>query len=95
MLSGSTASLGFRDAAGFAVAAAGSLRERIAEVGAAFFGEGKEALHNLGMSGGNVGGGLYHSQNPEAWFIHRAGLKVVAPSSPGSKSWAPASMVLE
>src|ERR1700749_414642 len=31
-------------------------------------------------SGGNVGGGLYHSQNPEAWFIHRAGLKVVAPS---------------
>src|SRR5580693_7222708 len=33
-------------------------------------------------SGGNVGGGLYHSQNPEAWFIHRAGLKVVAPSNP-------------
>jgi len=33
-------------------------------------------------SGGNVGGGLYHSQNPEAWFIHRAGLKVVAPSTP-------------
>src|SRR5215212_1862446 len=32
-------------------------------------------------SGGNVGGGLYHSQNPEAWFIHRAGLKVVAPSN--------------
>ena len=32
-------------------------------------------------SGGNVGGGLYHSQNPEAWFIHRAGLKVVAPST--------------
>jgi 2-oxoisovalerate dehydrogenase E1 component beta subunit len=24
-------------------------------------------------SGGNVGGGLYHSQNPEAWFIHRPG----------------------
>src|SRR5262245_43510407 len=22
-------------------------------------------------SGGNVGGGLYHSQNPEAWFVHR------------------------
>src|SRR6186997_2447303 len=33
-------------------------------------------------SGGNVGGGLYHSQNPEAWFVHRAGLKVVAPSTP-------------
>ena len=32
-------------------------------------------------SGGNVGGGLYHSQNPEAWFIHRPGLKVVAPST--------------
>jgi 2-oxoisovalerate dehydrogenase E1 component beta subunit len=31
-------------------------------------------------SGGNVGGGLYHSQNPEAWFAHRPGLKVVAPS---------------
>jgi len=31
-------------------------------------------------SGGNVGGGLYHSQNPEAWFIHRPGLKVVAPA---------------
>src|SRR5438045_9250002 len=31
-------------------------------------------------SGGNVSGGLYHSQNPEAWFIHRPGLKVVAPS---------------
>src|SRR6202163_674792 len=32
-------------------------------------------------SGGNVSGGLYHSQNPEAWFIHRPGLKVVAPST--------------
>jgi 2-oxoisovalerate dehydrogenase E1 component beta subunit len=32
-------------------------------------------------SGGNVGGGLYHSQNPEAWFVHRAGLKVVVPST--------------
>src|ERR1700732_403298 len=33
-------------------------------------------------SGGNVSGGLYHSQTPEAWFIHRPGLKVVAPSTP-------------
>lgn len=33
-------------------------------------------------SGGNVGGGLYHSQNPEAWFVHRPGVKVVAPSTP-------------
>jgi 2-oxoisovalerate dehydrogenase E1 component beta subunit len=33
-------------------------------------------------SGGNVAGGLYHSQNPEAWFVHRPGLKVVAPSTP-------------
>src|SRR6266705_433998 len=33
-------------------------------------------------SGGNVGGGLYHSQNLEPWFIHRPGLKVVAPSTP-------------
>jgi len=32
-------------------------------------------------SGGNVSGGLYHSQNPEGWFMHRPGLKVVAPST--------------
>lgn len=32
-------------------------------------------------SGGGVHGGLYHSQNPEAWFIHRPGLKVVAPAT--------------
>ena len=32
-------------------------------------------------SGGGVGGGLYHSQNPEAWFIHRPGLKVDAPAT--------------
>ncbi len=31
--------------------------------------------------GGNVSGGLYHSQNPESWFVHRPGLKVVAPST--------------
>jgi 2-oxoisovalerate dehydrogenase E1 component beta subunit len=32
-------------------------------------------------SGGGVSGGLYHSQNPEGWFVHRPGLKVVAPST--------------
>lgn len=32
--------------------------------------------------GGGVKGGHYHSQSPEALFIHTAGLKVVAPSSP-------------
>jgi 2-oxoisovalerate dehydrogenase E1 component beta subunit len=31
--------------------------------------------------GGNVAGGLYHSQNPESWFVHRPGLKVVAPAT--------------
>ena len=34
-----------------------------------------------GPSGGGVHGGLYHSQNPEAWFCHVPGLKVVAPST--------------
>ena len=33
-------------------------------------------------SGGGVHGGPFHSQNPEAWFIHVPGLKVVAPSTP-------------
>ena len=32
-------------------------------------------------SGGGVSGGPYHSQNPEAWFMHAPGLKIVAPSS--------------
>jgi 2-oxoisovalerate dehydrogenase E1 component beta subunit len=35
-----------------------------------------------GPSGGGVHGGPFHSQNPEAWFVHCPGLKVVAPSSP-------------
>lgn len=34
-----------------------------------------------GPSGGGVHGGLYHSQNPEAWFFHVPGLKIVAPST--------------
>src|ERR1700712_1559312 len=33
-------------------------------------------------SGGGFSGGPYHSQNPEAWFMHSPGLKVVAPSTP-------------
>jgi pyruvate dehydrogenase E1 component beta subunit len=33
-------------------------------------------------SGGGIKGGLYHSQSPEAYFIHTAGLKVVIPSTP-------------
>ncbi len=32
--------------------------------------------------GGGIKGGHYHSQSPEALFIHVAGLKVVAPSNP-------------
>jgi len=32
--------------------------------------------------GGGVHGGPFHSQNPEAYFVHTAGLKVVAPSTP-------------
>jgi 2-oxoisovalerate dehydrogenase E1 component beta subunit len=32
-------------------------------------------------SGGGFGGGPFHSQNPEAWFMHAPGLKVVAPST--------------
>ncbi len=31
-------------------------------------------------SGGGVRGGPYHSQNPEGWFCHAPGLKVVAPA---------------
>lgn len=33
-------------------------------------------------SGGGVRAGPFHSQNPEAWFVHTPGLKVVAPSTP-------------
>lgn len=32
--------------------------------------------------GGGIKGGAYHSQSPEALFVHVAGLKVVCPSNP-------------
>src|SRR5436305_3288536 len=32
-------------------------------------------------SGGGFSGGPFHSQNPEAWFTHAPGIKVVAPST--------------
>ena len=32
-------------------------------------------------SGGGFAGGPFHSQNPEAWFMHAPGLKVLAPSN--------------
>jgi pyruvate/2-oxoglutarate/acetoin dehydrogenase E1 component len=32
-------------------------------------------------SGGGFSGGPFHSQNPEAWFVHAPGLKVVAPAT--------------
>jgi len=34
-----------------------------------------------GPSGGNVRGGPFHSQNPEAGFLHTPGLKIVAPAT--------------
>jgi pyruvate/2-oxoglutarate/acetoin dehydrogenase E1 component len=32
-------------------------------------------------SGGGFSGGPFHSQNPEAWFMHSPGMKVIAPST--------------
>jgi pyruvate dehydrogenase E1 component beta subunit len=32
--------------------------------------------------GGGIKGGLYHSQSPEAYFCHTAGLRVVIPATP-------------
>jgi 2-oxoisovalerate dehydrogenase E1 component beta subunit len=34
-----------------------------------------------GPTGGGIHAGPYHSQNPEAWFAHTPGLKVVLPST--------------
>jgi pyruvate/2-oxoglutarate/acetoin dehydrogenase E1 component len=34
-----------------------------------------------GPSGGGIHAGPFHSQNPEAWFTHVAGLKVVTPAT--------------
>ena len=34
-------------------------------------------------SDGGLRSGPFHSQNPEAWFVHTPGLKVVAPATPG------------
>ncbi len=33
-------------------------------------------------AGGYIHGGPYHSANPETWFFHTPGLKIVAPSTP-------------
>ena len=35
-----------------------------------------------GPAGGNVHGGPFHSQNPEAYFMNVPGLKIVSPSTP-------------
>jgi 2-oxoisovalerate dehydrogenase E1 component beta subunit len=35
-----------------------------------------------GPSGGNVHGSAFHSQNPEAYFHHAPGLKIVVPGTP-------------
>ena len=51
---------------------------------------GDRALSHLGAvpwvirapSDGGLRSGPFHSQNPEAWFVHTPGLKVVAPGTP-------------
>jgi 2-oxoisovalerate dehydrogenase E1 component beta subunit len=35
-----------------------------------------------GPAGGGVHGGPFHSQNPEMYFVHTPGMKVVAPATP-------------
>ena len=34
-----------------------------------------------GPSGGGVSGGPFHSQNPEMWYVHTPGLKVLCPAT--------------
>jgi len=34
-----------------------------------------------GPSGGGVNGGPFHSQNPEMWYVHTPGLKVICPAT--------------
>jgi len=51
-------------------------------VGSAHYRWGAQApLVIRGPSGGNVHGGPFHSQNPEMWFVHAPGLKVVCPAT--------------
>jgi 2-oxoisovalerate dehydrogenase E1 component beta subunit len=33
-------------------------------------------------SGGGISGGPFHSRNPEVWFAHQPGLKIVCPGTP-------------
>ena len=35
-----------------------------------------------GPSGAGVSGGPFHSQNPEMWYVHTPGLKVICPATP-------------
>ena len=35
-----------------------------------------------GPSGAGVSGGPFHSQNPEMWYVHTPGLKVMCPATP-------------
>ena len=37
-------------------------------------------------SDGGIRSGPFHSQNPEAWFVHTPGIKVVAPATPADAS---------
>lgn len=44
-------------------------------------------------SDGGIRSGPFHSQNPEAWFVHTPGLKVVAPATPSDAKGLLASAV--